>query len=162
MSSPTQSTPASADERFMREALLEARAAVAHGDVPVGAVVVREGVVIGRGHNRREADGDPTAHAEILAIREAAERVGTWYLDGCDLYVTLEPCPMCAGACVLARLHRIIYGATDPKAGACGSVLDVAGETRLNHQPVVLSGLLSEEASALLKAFFRALRERGA
>jgi len=144
----------------MLEALAEARRALEHGDVPVGAVVVSRGRVVGRGHNRREADQDPTAHAEMLAIREAAAALGTWYLEGCDLYVTLEPCAMCAGACVLARLHRIIYGAADPKAGACGSVLDVARDPRLNHQPAVLGGLLGDDASVLLKGFFQALRER--
>jgi len=144
----------------MLEALAEARRALEHGDVPVGAVVVSRGRVVGRGHNRREADQDPTAHAEMLAIREAAAALGTWYLEGCDLYVTLEPCAMCAGACGLARLHRIIYGAADPKAGACGSVLDVARDPRLNHQPAVLGGLLGDDASVLLKGFFQALRER--
>jgi tRNA(adenine34) deaminase len=144
----------------MREALREAESALAHGDVPVGAVIAHEGRVIGRGHNRREIDGDPTAHAEILAIREAAASVGIWRLDDCELFVTLEPCAMCAGAAVLARIARIVYGAEDPKAGACGSVLDVAREERLNHRIEVVGGVLQEEASELLRGFFRALRAR--
>ncbi len=144
----------------MRLALVEARAAAAAGDVPVGAVVVRRGelILIGRGRNRREVDHDPTAHAEIVAIREASRVTGSWRLDECALYVTLEPCAMCAGAVVLARLPRLIYGADDPKAGACGSVLNVTGCARLNHQPEVIQGVLIVECAKLLKDFFAARR----
>lgn len=145
----------------MAQAVDEARRAAEHGDVPVGAVVVSGGEIIGRGHNRREVDADPTAHAEILAIREAARARGTWYLDGAELFVTLEPCAMCAGAVVLARLARLVYGADDPKAGACGGVLDITGDARLNHQPVVVGGVLREECSAMVRNFFRQLRARG-
>ena len=146
------------DVGFMQEALAEARAAEIHDDVPIGAIVVKDGRVIARARNRREADGDPTAHAEILALREAAQHVGLWRLDGCTLYVTLEPCFMCAGACVNARVDRIVYGATDPKAGAVGSLADVPADARLNHNPEVVGGVLADEASALLKAFFAARR----
>lgn len=149
------------DAEFMAQAVDEARRAAEHGDVPVGAVVVSGGEIIGRGHNRREVDADPTAHAEILAIREAARARGTWYLDGAELFVTLEPCAMCAGAVVLARLARLVYGADDPKAGACGGVLDITGDARLNHQPVVVGGVLREECSAMVRNFFRQLRARG-
>ena len=142
------------DEHFMRLALREAERAVEHEDVPVGAVVVHEGEVIGVGHNERELRQDPTAHAEILAIREAARALGSWRLLDCVLYVTLEPCAMCAGAIVLARVPRVIFGASDPKAGAAGSVLDVLAEPRLNHRPEVLGGLLASESAALLQAFF--------
>ena len=144
----------------MRLALDEAQAAAAAGDVPVGAVVVRRGEIclIGRGRNRREVDHDPTAHAEIVAIREASRVTGSWRLDECALYVTLEPCAMCAGAVVLARLPRLIYGADDPKAGACGSVLNVTGCAQLNHQPEVTQGVLIVECAKLLKDFFAARR----
>lgn len=143
----------------MRAALDDAAAAAAGGDVPVGAVVVdADGRAIGRGHNRREAAGDPTAHAEILAIRAAATAVGHWRLSSCTLVVTLEPCVMCAGAAVLARLDRIVYAAADPKAGAAGSVWDVVRDRRLNHRPEVLGGVLEAEASALLKRWFAELR----
>jgi len=146
------------DEHFMRLALREAERAPAHGDVPVGAVVVREGEVAGSGHNERELRHDPTAHAELLAIREAARALGSWRLLDCVLYVTLEPCAMCAGAIVLSRLPRVIYGASDPKAGAAGSVLDVLAEPRLNHRPEVAAGLLAEESSLLLRDFFASRR----
>ena len=133
-----------------------------HGDVPVGAVVVdAEGNEIGRGHNRREVDGDPVAHAEIVAIRGAARALGTWRLDGCSLFVTLEPCPMCAGALVNARVARVVYGARDPKAGAIETLFRIADDARLNHRVVVSGGLLSEEAAALLTGFFGELRARG-
>lgn len=145
---------------FMQEALVEANAAEVHDDVPIGAVVVKNGAVIARAHNRREADGDPTAHAEILALREAARRVGVWRLDGCTLYVTLEPCFMCAGAAVNARVDRIVFGAHDPKAGAVGSLANVPADDRLNHCPRVTSGVCADEASRLLKAFFAARRGR--
>jgi tRNA(adenine34) deaminase len=146
------------DEYFMRLALREAERALEHDDVPIGAVVAREGEVIGAAHNERELRQDPTAHAEIIALREAARAVGSWRVVDAVMYVTLEPCAMCAGAIVLARLPRLVYGTTDPKAGAAGSVLDVLGEPRLNHRPDVAGGLLAEEAAALLTAFFRPRR----
>ena len=146
------------DAAFMQEALAEARDAESHGDVPIGAVIVKDGRVIARARNRREADADPTAHAEILALRDAARHVGVWRLDGCTLYGPLEPCFMCAGACVNARVDRIVYAATDPKAGAVGSLADVPADSRLNHNPEVVGGVLAEDASALLKAFFAARR----
>jgi tRNA(adenine34) deaminase len=146
------------DEDFMRLALREAERAVGHDDVPVGAVVVRQGEVLGAAGNERELRADPTAHAEVLAIREASKRIGGWRILDSVLYVTLEPCPMCAGAIVLARVPRVVYGAPDPKAGAAGSVVDVLGEPRLNHRPQVDGGLLAGEAAALLDAFFSARR----
>jgi len=146
------------DEHFMRLALREAERAVGHDDVPVGAVVVRQDEVLGAGANERELRADPTAHAEVLAIREASKRIGGWRIPDSVLYVTLEPCPMCAGAIVLARVPRVVYGAPDPKAGAAGSVVDVLGEPRLNHRPQVDGGLLAGEAVALLDAFFSARR----
>jgi tRNA(adenine34) deaminase len=143
----------------MRDALLEARAAVATSDVPIGAVVLdRSGAVVGRGRNRREADADPTAHAEVLALREAAAARGEWRLDGCTLVVTLEPCTMCAGAIVLSRVQRLVFGAFDDKAGAVGSLWDVVRDRRLNHRPEVVSGVLADESSALLLDFFAAHR----
>ena len=146
------------DERWMRRALDLARACVASNDVPIGCAVVRDGKELAAAGNERELRGDPTAHAEVLALREAARRVGSWRLHGCMLYVTLEPCAMCAGAVVLARVPRVVYGCTDPKAGAAGSVLDVLAEPRLNHRPEVLGGVLEEECAELLRAFFRARR----
>jgi tRNA(adenine34) deaminase len=146
------------DEHFMGLALREAERALEHDDVPVGAVVVRDGELVGAGHNERELRGDPTAHAEILALRDAARITGSWRLLECVLYVTLEPCAMCAGAIVLARVPRVIFAAADPKAGAAGSVLDVLREPRLNHQPEVSSGLLSGAASELLRTFFATRR----
>ena len=143
----------------MRLALDQARAAEVVGDVPVGAVVADvDGAVIGSGHNERESAHDPTAHAEILAIRAAAVSRGSWRLDGCTLVVTLEPCTMCAGASVLARLQRVVYGAADPKAGAVGSLWDVVRDRRLNHRPEVVSGVLAEECQALLRAWFEERR----
>ena len=142
----------------MRLALDEARKAVEHEDVPIGAVVVREGAPIAAAGNERELRGDPTAHAELLALREASERLGGWRLPDSVLYVTLEPCVMCAGAIVLARVPRVVYGAPDPKAGAAGSVLDVLGEERLNHRPAVQGGVLAAESAELLESFFRARR----
>ncbi|MEU1624166.1 tRNA adenosine(34) deaminase TadA [Streptomyces sp. NPDC020096] len=140
----------------MRLALEEAALAPRTGDVPVGAVVLAaDGGVIGRGHNEREASGDPTAHAEVLAIREAAGAVGEWRLSGCTLVVTLEPCTMCAGAIVLSRLDRVVYGARDEKAGAVGSLWDVVRDRRLNHRPEVISGVLPDECGRLLTDFFR-------
>jgi tRNA(adenine34) deaminase len=138
----------------MRLALREAARALEHEDVPIGAVVVREGEVIGSGHNEREVREDPTAHAEMIALREAARTLGAWRILDAVMYVTLEPCPMCAGAMVLARIPRVIFGTSDPKAGAAGSVLDVLSEPRLNHRPSVQSGLLAEDCAALLHAFF--------
>ncbi len=148
----------SPDEYFMRLALREADRALAHDDVPVGAVVVLAGEVIGVGHNERELRQDPTAHAEALAIREAARALGSWRLLATPLYVTLEPCAMCAGAVVLGRIPRVVFGTDDPKAGAAGSVLDILAEPRLNHRPVVIGGVLAEEAAELLRAFFRSRR----
>jgi tRNA(adenine34) deaminase len=142
------------DEEFMRLALEEAERSATHGDVPIGAVVVRDGEVLGRAGNERELRGDPTAHAEVLALRQAAERLGGWRLPDSVLYVTLEPCAMCAGATVLARVPRVVFGALDPKAGAAGSVLDVLGEPRLNHRPEVEAGVLANESSELLARFF--------
>ena len=146
------------DEHFMRLAIREAERALEHDDVPVGAVIVHDGEVAGIGHNERELRQDPTAHAELLAIRDAARALGSWRLLDCVLYVTLEPCAMCAGAIVLARLPRVIYGASDPKAGAAGSVLDILGEPRLNHRPEVAAGLLAEASAALLRGFFGSRR----
>ncbi len=142
----------------MREALALARRAAAAGEVPVGALVVRDGAIVGRGRNRREADGDPLAHAEIEAIREAAGAVGGWRLTGCTLYATLEPCAMCAGALVNARVERLVFGARDPKAGFCGSLGDLVRDPRLNHRLAVEAGVLESECSALLTAFFGGLR----
>jgi len=142
----------------MDEALRLARNAAARGEVPVGAVVVRDGVVIGRGGNAPIGATDPTAHAEIAALREAASAMGNYRLPGCELYVTIEPCAMCAGAIVWARVPRVVYGATDPKAGAAGSVLDVLGEPRLNWQPEVAGGLLADECAALMTSFFGSRR----
>jgi tRNA(adenine34) deaminase len=145
----------------MREAILEAHEAERHGDVPIGAVVVgHDGTLLSRGRNERERHEDPTAHAEVLALRRAAAALGTWRVHDATLYVTLEPCAMCAGALVLSRIPLVVYGCTDPKAGACGSVLDVTGEPRLNHRPVVLGGVLEGECAELLRAFFRARRGR--
>lgn len=149
------------DERFMREALKEARRAADKGEVPVGAVVVHDGQIIGRGHNLRERLGDPTAHAEMLAIREAALEQGGWRLNGCTLYVTMEPCPMCAGAAILGRLQRLVYGVPDPKAGAAGSCLDILSLTCFNHQVAVLGGVCAEACAGIVQHFFRRLRQSG-
>ncbi|HZN89550.1 MAG TPA: tRNA adenosine(34) deaminase TadA [Thermoleophilaceae bacterium] len=146
------------DEYFMHLALREAERAVEHDDVPIGAVIVQGGEVVASARNERELRGDPTAHAEILALREASERLGGWRLLDTALYVTLEPCAMCAGAIVLGRVPRVVYAADDPKAGAAGSVLDVLAEPRLNHRPLVTGGLLADEAAALLRAFFASRR----
>jgi len=146
------------DEHFMRLALGEAGRALEHDDVPVGAVVVCEGEVIGAGHNERELRQDPTAHAEVLALREAAAHLGSWRILDSVLYVTLEPCAMCAGAIVLGRVGRVVYGTADPKAGAAGSVMDVLAEARFNHRPQVEAGLLREECAALLLGFFASRR----
>ncbi|UCF79865.1 MAG: tRNA adenosine(34) deaminase TadA [Candidatus Eiseniibacteriota bacterium] len=146
------------DARWMRLALAEAARASEKGEVPVGAVIVREARVIGRGHNQVEALNDPTAHAEIIAIGAAGGFLNSWRLEGATLYVTLEPCAMCAGAVVLARLKRLVFAATDPKAGACGSVLDVTGNPGLNHRVEIDSGVLAGEAGSLLREFFEKKR----
>ena len=146
------------DSRFMKEALAFARIAFGEQEVPVGAVVVRSGRIVGRGRNRREALADPTAHAEISAIREAAAAAGTWRLDDATLYATLEPCAMCAGAAVNARIARIVFGCTDPKAGYCGTLADVPRDPRLNHRCEIESGVLADESAELLRLFFRARR----
>ena len=149
------------DFDWMRLALDEANRALETGDVPIGAIAVRGGEIIGRGYNRREADHDPTAHAEMLAIREASQAIGHWRLDGVTLYCTLEPCTMCAGAMILARLPRLVYAAIDPKAGAAGSIIDVLRHSKLNHRVEVVGGLLADEAAEQLRAFFRSLRGTG-
>lgn len=149
------------DERFMRAALGEARAALDAGDVPVGAVVVCDGGIIGRGHNQRELLQDPTAHAEMIALTAAAAEVGSWRLDGCTLYVTLEPCVMCAGAIVQARLPWLVYGAVDPKAGACQSLFAIPIDARLNHRVEMRAGVLADECADLLRGFFQAQRALG-
>jgi tRNA(adenine34) deaminase len=146
------------DQRWMEAAIAQARRALHHEDVPIGAVVVRDGEAIGAGHNERELRQDPTAHAEIIALRAAAAAGGSWRVLDATLYVTLEPCAMCAGAIVLARVPRVVYGCADPKAGAAGSVLDVLAEPRLNHRPEVAGGVLAAECAALLTDFFAARR----
>lgn len=146
------------DEYFMRLALREAERAEEHADVPVGAVIVVAGEVIGLGHNERELRKDPTAHAEILALREASTQLGSWRVLDSVMYVTLEPCAMCAGAIVLARIPRVVFGASDPKAGAAGSVLNLLDVPQLNHRPIVAGGLLGDESAAMLRAFFAARR----
>lgn len=145
-------------ESFMREALVLAREAASAGEVPVGAVVVKDGEVVGRGYNRPISGRDPTAHAEIIALRSAAERLGNYRLTGCDLYVTLEPCAMCAGAIMHARIARLVYGAADPKSGACGSVVNLFAETRLNHHTAATGGVMAAEAGYLLREFFSGRR----
>jgi len=143
----------------MRAALEEASAALEHDDVPVGCVIVdAEGIELARAHNARERDTDPTAHAEVIALRDAAGKLGTWRLEGATVYVTLEPCVMCAGAMVLARVQRLVYGATDPKAGATGSLFNIVQDERLNHRLDVTRGVLADESSELLKSFFKTKR----
>jgi tRNA(Arg) A34 adenosine deaminase TadA len=146
------------DRHFMAEAIAFARIAFAEQEVPIGAVVVRDGKMIGRGRNRRERLADPTHHAEIEALREAAREVGHWRLEGCTLYATVEPCPMCAGAAVNARIRRIVFGCADPKAGYCGTLGNIPQDARLNHRAEVEGGLLSDESAELLKLFFQARR----
>jgi tRNA(adenine34) deaminase len=148
------------DERLMTEALAEARRCLEWGDVPIGAVVVKGEQILSRAGNQRHRLGDPTAHAEILALRAAGEAVGSWRLDGCSIYVTLEPCAMCAGAMVLARIDRLVFGATDPKAGFAGSLGDLVRDPRLNHRLEVEGGVRSEESSELLKRFFAERRDQ--
>ena len=146
------------DEHWMRQALAEAARARELGEVPIGAVMVAGAEVVGRGHNRREIDRDPLAHAELLAIAQAARRLGGWRLSGTTLYVTLEPCAMCAGALVQSRVERLVYGAADPKAGFCGTLGDLVRDPRLNHRLEVVSGVLEGECGALLRGFFAELR----
>ncbi|EGL81830.1 CMP/dCMP deaminase zinc-binding [Caldalkalibacillus thermarum TA2.A1] len=147
-------------EKWMARAIQLAKQAETLGEVPIGAVIVKEGEVLGEGYNRREIDRNPLAHAELMAIQQACERLGGWRLAGCDLYVTLEPCPMCAGAIVQARLRRVIYGTEDPKAGYAGSLHNTLQDERLNHQTDVIAGIRREECQHLLKDFFRRLREQ--
>ena len=147
------------DRDYMRLALEQARKAAAQGEVPIGAVLVRDDQVVAQAHNFRELWQDPTAHAEVVAIREAATQSGSWRLTDTTLYVTLEPCTMCIGAIILARIPRLVFGALDPKAGACGSILDLPAERRLNHRIEVISGVLEQESQELLQAFFKSLRE---
>lgn len=149
------------DRRFMHDALDLARRALDDEDVPVGALVVRDGRVIGRGYNQREKLQDPTAHAEMIALTAAAGHVGHWRLEACTLYVTLEPCPMCAGALVQARVARLVYGASDPKAGACGTLFTIQDDPRLNHRVETVAGIMAEPAAELLREFFRHRRSLG-
>jgi tRNA(adenine34) deaminase len=158
MTEPT-TMASTTDEGYLRAAIDEALAAERDGEVPVGAVVVYEGAIVGRGNNRVLRDNDPTAHAEIVAMRAAGQALGNYRLENCTLYVTLEPCAMCAGAILHARIKRLVYAATDPKAGACGSVLSVMNHPQLNHKAEVEAGLLAEECGALLTNFFRARRQ---
>jgi len=148
------------DERWMREAIRQARIAETLGEVPIGAVVVRDGSIVGAGYNLRERDRDPTAHAEMIAIRQASEHLRAWRLLGCTLYVTLEPCPMCAGAILQSRVERVVYGASDPKAGCVGTLMDLLQDSRFNHAAPWTSGVLQDECSSLLTDFFRRLRSR--
>ncbi|NLX12477.1 MAG: nucleoside deaminase [Phycisphaerales bacterium] len=149
------------DESMIRQAIAEAQEALESEDVPVGAVVARRGSIIGRGHNQRELLQDPTAHAEMIALTAAATAMGSWRLEGCTLYVTLEPCVMCAGAIVLARIERLVFGAFDPKAGACGSVYNVVEDGRLNHRVNVTHGVLADSCADLLSRFFATQRAKG-
>jgi tRNA(adenine34) deaminase len=147
-------------ERFMREAIAEARKAAEWGEVPIGAVIVRGEEIVARGHNLRETWKDPTAHAEMIALREASRALKGWRLTGCKLYVTLEPCPMCAGALLLARVDEVIFGAYEPKFGAVGSIVNLFANERFNHQPLYTGGILENECAILMKEFFRELRKR--
>lgn len=148
------------DEHWMNEAIEQARIAGSLGEVPIGAVIVRDGVIVGAGYNLREKDHDPTAHAEMIAIRQASDSLQAWRLLGCTLYVTLEPCPMCAGAILQSRVERVVYGASDPKAGCVGTLMDLLQDSRFNHVSPWTSGVLQEECSSLLTDFFRRLRSR--
>lgn len=152
--------PETSDEAYMRMALEEARAAAAENEVPVGALIVRGDTVLAKAHNRREIDQDPTAHAELICLQKAARKLGSWRLDECTLYVTLEPCPMCAGTIINSRLRRVVYGASDPKAGALGSLYDLA-EGKLNHRPQVSRGVLAGPCGKILTEYFRAKRKGG-
>lgn len=146
------------NERYMRYALREAQAAMESGEVPVGCVIVHQGELIAKGRNQRELLNDPTAHAEIIAITAAAAHLNSWRLEDCKLYVTLEPCPMCAGAIINSRIPEVYFGAHDPKAGCCGSLMNLLTDTRFNHRPQVTSGILADECGAILTGFFRAIR----
>ena len=148
------------DQHFMKAAMQEAAAAEGLAEVPIGAVVVKDGEIIGRGHNLRETDQDPTAHAEMIAIRQAAQKLGSWRLIDCSLYVTLEPCVMCMGAIILARIPQLVYGCRDPKAGAVGSIYNLSTDERFNHQVQVREGVLQQECSTQLSSFFRRLRQQ--
>lgn len=148
------------DEKWMREAIAQAHLARQAGEVPIGAVVVLDGEIIGSGYNLRETQKNPTAHAEMIAIQEASRKLGAWRLLGCSLYVTLEPCPMCAGAILQSRVERLVYGASDPKAGCVGTLMDLLQDSRFNHRLPWRSGVLQEECAALLTDFFRGLRSR--
>ena len=148
------------DEKMMKAALTQARKAAAIGEVPIGCVIAQDGKIISRGYNRRKTDKDTTSHAEITAIRRASKKLGDWRLEGCTIYITLEPCPMCAGAIVQARLDRVVIGTMNPKAGCAGSILNVLQEPRFNHQTEVTRGILQEECSTMLKSFFKELRKR--
>jgi len=147
------------DEYFMSQALFEARKALELDEVPIGAVVVHEGKIVGRGYNLKERDNDPTAHAEVIALRDAGQKLSSWRLDGCQLYVTVEPCPMCAGAIVQARIDRLVFGAPDPKAGAAGSLYNILKDERLNHRVTeIKGGVLAQESRQLMQDFFKKLR----
>ncbi len=148
------------DEFFMREAIKEAKKAAEIDEVPIGAVIVADGEIIARAHNLRETEQMPTAHAEILAIEEACRKIGSWRLEGATLYVTLEPCPMCAGAVIMSRVERVVYGAPDPKGGCAGTFMNLLEDERFNHQSEVVSGVLKEECGRLLTEFFQKLRQR--
>lgn len=145
---------------YMKEALKEARKAFEFGEIPIGAIIVRDNEIIARAYNLRESTKDPTAHAEILAIRRASEALGGWRLTGCDLYVTIEPCPMCAGAIVMARINRLFIGSMDPKAGSAGSLYNIVDDDRLNHRVKVIYNVLSSECSNIMKEFFKKLRKK--
>lgn len=144
---------------FMTEALQEAAKAAEIGEVPIGAVIVKDGVIVGRGYNRRETDRDPTAHAEMLALRDASKNLGGWRLTGCEMYVTIEPCPMCAGAIVMSRIDRLVYGAADRKAGAVDTLYGIVTDSRLNHQVAVVSGVMEDVCGQIISEFFRKLRQ---
>ena len=146
------------DDNYMKLAIEQAQIAEENGDVPIGAIIVCENQIIGKAYNQREQLQDPTAHAEIIALTQAAAFVESWRLHGCTMYVTLEPCPMCAGALVLARIDRLVYGCDDPKTGACGSLYDIVRDKRLNHRPMVTKGVLGDECSRMLRCFFEARR----
>jgi len=148
------------EERYMKEAIKQARKAAALGDVPIGCVIEYEGKIIGRGYNRRMADKTVLAHAEILAMKKACKKMGDWRLEGCTMYITLEPCPMCAGAIVQARIPRVVVGSMNPKAGCAGSVLDLLHQPGFNHQVEMVNGVLEEECSQMLTAFFKELRQK--
>lgn len=148
------------DRQFMKAAIDQANIALENGDVPIGAVIVHQDKIIAKGYNQRHKLNDPTAHAEIIAITAAAEYIGNWRLHGCTIYVTLEPCPMCAGALVLARIERLVFGCDDPKAGACGSLYNIVQDKRLNHRVEITKGILAEDCSKILQDFFRVKRER--